>query len=315
MDAMAVTGKQPVEVVLVCNACSGNHSGQSPEVIDQVEGVLKSQGAQVERLSLNDPSQLSETVRQVVARDRQPDVVVAVGGDGTINTVAQQLMHSRIALGIIPMGTFNYMARALGIPPDPLAAAQVMVSGQRRAVHVGQVNQWIYVNNASIGLYPYLIEQREQDNKRFGRLQAVAKLSGFVTLLRTHRNLRLRMRVDGLGEPVVSPVIFFGNNQLQLADMKLSLSECAAAGRLAVIAVRPVKRLDMLRLMVRMQLGTFEQAPEVEAFCADEVVIDSRQASIRVAIDGEVRDASTPLTFRVAREALQVMVPDAAAPV
>ncbi len=305
----------PRSIGVIYNVCSGHHDGLSAAFMDQVESVLGQHGAVVERVRVDQPAQLSTRVQALLQREHPPALVVAVGGDGTVNTVAQQVLPYGIPLGIVPMGTFNYMARALGIPLDPLQAAQAILKGRSRAVHVGRVNQWIYVNNASIGLYPYLIEQRESINQRLGRFQTVAKVSGFWALLQQHRNLKLRMRVDGQAEPVISPVIFFGNNQLQLADLKLSLAACAAQGRLAVIAVRPLTRWDMLLLMVRMQLGTFEQSPQVEAFCADEVTITSRQPSIRVAMDGEVREVQTPLRFSVDREALQVRVPDDPAPV
>ncbi len=308
------TSPAPRRILLICNAQSGQQAGGDLALQSRLKVVLQSNGAQLEDFELGNLAQLSHRLNRRLSQADAPDTVVVVGGDGTLNTVSQCLLNRPVALGIIPTGTFNYLARALRVPLEPVAAARVIVTGERRSLHVGAVNELIYLNNASIGLYPYLIEQREQDNRRFGRMQVVAKLSGFATLMRAHRNLRLRMRVDGQTEPMVSPVIFFGNNPLQLEDMKLDLAACARDGQLAVIAVKPVTRWDMLQLMVRMQLGTFEQAPQVAAFCAQSVVIDSKQRHIKVAVDGEVRQLTTPLTFSVLQNALQVMVPHAAAP-
>ena len=139
-------------------------------------------------------------------------------------------------------------------------------------------------------------------------------LSGFAVLMRQHQKMRLRMIIDGHPEPIESPMVFFGNNQLQLTDMHLALAECAAAGKLAAVAMAEVNRLQILALIARMQLGTFEQSPQVHSFCADRISIESRSRSMKLAIDGEVVTVNTPLQFKVARHALAVMTPHAVTP-
>jgi diacylglycerol kinase family enzyme len=263
-----------------------------------------------------EPSDLSRLTKAALVslRHRKGGVVVA-GGDGTINTVARVMLHHAVPLTIIPCGTFNYVARALHIPLDPLAAAALALDGVIRAVHVGTVNGHVYLNNASIGLYPHLIEQREADKSRFGRYQSVAMLSGFAVLMRQHQKMRLKMIVDGQTEKIDTPMVFFGNNQLQLADMHLALADCASAGRLAAVAMTDLNRIQVLSLIARMQLGTFEQAPQVRSFCADHIRIESRSKYMKLAIDGEIVRVNTPLHFQVARHALQVMTPHASTPV
>lgn len=307
-------------VSLIINGKSGHHVEGGPSLIDRLSAYYQQQGCEVTVYAAQHPCELSHLAQLALAvhhqhhQQGQQGLIVVVGGDGTINTVAHRLLHSHIPLGIIPAGTFNYVARALGLPLDPLEAAEVTLKGVQRDIHVGMVNQYIYLNNASIGLYPHLIEQREADKGRFGRYQTVAMLSGFAVLMRQHQKMRLKMIVDGHPEPIESPMVFFGNNQLQLTDMHLALADCAAAGKLAAVAMAEVNRLQILALIARMQLGTFEQSPQVHSFCADRISIESRSRSMKLAIDGEVVTANTPLQFKVARHALAVMTPHAVTP-
>ena len=88
-------------------------------------------------------------------------MVVAAGGDGTVNAVASALAGSDMPLGIFPLGTFNHFARDIGIPLGPEAAAKVIATGHPKRVDVGEVNDRIFVNNSSLGVYPDIVRERE----------------------------------------------------------------------------------------------------------------------------------------------------------
>lgn len=298
------------------NTGSGHHAYGHEVLGKELKSFFMDHGYEVEMYTPTEADDLSQLVQLAVARHRhRKGIIVAAGGDGTLNCVAQQLCHTDIPLGIIPLGTFNYVARVLDIPLEVFEAAQVIVDGYARSINVGLVNQHVYLNNASIGLYPKIIEQRETDNARFGRFRAVAMISGFAVLMREQQKLRLQMIVDGQEQPLESPLIFFGNNQLQLHDLNLQLAACVEQGRLAAVAITPLTRWQLIKLIHRLQRGTFEQAPEVRVFCAEKIKINAKVKYMKVAIDGEIVRVNTPLIFKVAHQALQVMVPHAIASV
>jgi YegS/Rv2252/BmrU family lipid kinase len=297
-------------ISLIINASSGHRMPDFEPIQDVLVRYFTEHGCDVELHITDQFYALPQLTQKIVARHQdKKGIIVVAGGDGTLNAVAQALMHGKTPMGIIPLGTFNYVARALGIPLNPLEAAHTVLNGQHHTIHVGCVNQRIYLNNASIGLYPRLIEQREYDNHRFGRFRFVAKISGFVSLMREQQKLKLKLIVDGQVKPIESPLVFFGNNQLQLQDYRMKLAECAGQGKLAVVAITEVSKVQILKLITRLQLGTFEQAPEVTAFCADSIRIESKARQMKVAIDGEVVYIQTPLHFSVAHCALTVLVP------
>ncbi|OYW20680.1 MAG: hypothetical protein B7Z52_02020, partial [Burkholderiales bacterium 12-64-5] len=122
-------------------------------------------------------------------------VVVAAGGDGTINTVAQAMLGSGLTFGVLPQGTFNYFSREHGIPADTAAAVQLLLDGEVRSVQAGRVNDRVFLVNASLGLYPALLENREEWKRQLGRSRIVAFWAGLLTLLREHRRQEFERRL------------------------------------------------------------------------------------------------------------------------
>lgn len=94
------------------------------------------------------------------------DVVVAGGGDGTVNTVAAALAGTDKRLGVLPLGTLNHFARDLGLPLDLAGAVAVIAAGHTESVDVGRVNHSIFINNASIGMYSRVVLVREAQRRR-----------------------------------------------------------------------------------------------------------------------------------------------------
>ena len=133
----------------------------------------------------------------VLEAKRTDGVVVVAGGDGTVNLVAGLCCKYGVVMSIIPLGTFNYFARELMIPLDVNAAAQLLLNGQINRVRVGHVNQHLFLNNASFGLYTRIIRNREADKSRFGRFRLVAVLSAIATFLRGQLLRRRSMVLSG----------------------------------------------------------------------------------------------------------------------
>lgn len=302
---------------IIYNQKSGFHAAQQDEVYERLMTFWTQHGFEIQVFELNQKVDFDEMMKSVLSRHQQADlrgVVVAAGGDGTLNAVAKRLMHTNIPMGVIPLGTFNYVARVLDIPIDVFAAADVIATGKFREVHVATINDQIYLNNASLGLYPLFIKKRELYNQHFGRFPLNAYTSGLDVLLREHKSLKLSINVDGQKYPVATPLIFFGNNQLQLCDMKLRIAECAANGKLAGVVVAKSDRFSLLKMLLKLIQGKIEQTPDVYTFCAENITVGCKKDKVTVAIDGEIMELETPLNFSVQKSSLKVMVPNVITP-
>ncbi|MBC7941206.1 MAG: diacylglycerol kinase, partial [Chitinophagaceae bacterium] len=262
-----------------------------------------------------------DAVLQRAARlaQQHQGALVAAGGDGTINTVAQAAHEVGCPMGVVPQGTFNYFSRTHHIPLETEAATLALLEARPTPVQVGEVNGRVFLVNASLGLYPELLEDREKFKSRFGRYRGVAMFSALTTVLREHRQLRLRIESAGQVRDVRTPTLFVGNNRLQLQQVGLPEARAIEHGRVAGVMLKPMGNLALLRLLLRGAMGTLGEDDRVESFEFERMTVSpwlpygTRRA--KVAADGEVSWMRSPLTFGVSTKPLHLLkAPDAAAP-
>ena len=296
---------------IVLNAGSGQNDSAATRAT--IEDVLGAAGREHRILLVGDARNIAAVAAEAVAL-AQPrgGVVVAAGGDGTINAVAQAVLGSGCAFGVLPQGTFNYFSRSHGIPADTAEATRLLLTARPHAVQVGLVNERVFLVNASLGLYPQLLEDREAWKRQFGRSRLVAFGAGLATLLRAHRRLRLRFEHLGQAHDVRTPTLFVGNNRLQMEQ--IGTAQAFEQGRLAGIMLRPVGLGGMLWLLARGALARLGDADKVINFGFDSLTVKlprfRRTRKIKVATDGEVTWLDTPLTFRVSPEPLALLKPE-----
>ena len=303
---------------IIYNQKSGFHASKKEDVYEKIVTIFTEQQFEIQVFEISIDHNFDEQMQKIMERHQQSEdqgVIVAAGGDGTLNAVAAKLMHQNIPMGILPLGTFNYVARVLDIPLDLVEAAKVIATGTPRDSHVAKINQHIYLNNASLGLYPLFIKKREQYNQKFGRLLLNAYTSGLDVLIRDRQQLKLEVEVDGQVYPVKTPLVFFGNNQLQLKELNLQIAKDAAEGHVAGIVVAKSDKLSLFKMLFQLMRGNLENTPDVYSFAAENVKIRSKKKQLTVAVDGELFEIETPLDITVAKNALKIMVPHVTASV
>jgi len=291
-------------LALIYNPRAGSTNADMPA---QLLARLAARGAKVISLPVERPAQMRAALERCLA-DRL-DAVFGFGGDGTQRALAAGLCDSGIPLGPLPGGTFNYFVRNLGLPPTPLEALDAMCAGAVRSVAVGDVNAHLFLNNASFGLYRSIIEERERHKAKLGRSRAVALFSAALTLLRAHRIYHVELVTGARRHTIDSPMLFFGCNALQLERLSPRLAQCAAEGELAVLALHPLGRADVLALGTRVVTGTLDGAAQVEVLCAESLQVLRAGHTVRCALDGEVRKLLLPLNVRLRKDALRVLAP------
>jgi diacylglycerol kinase family enzyme len=295
----------------VINAASGHND---PETTRRaIEEALRAAG-RTGKLLFPRPDEFARAALQAAATaTARHTAVVAVGGDGTINSVAQAAHAEGCAMGVLPQGTFNYFARTHGIPADTAEAAQALLRFAPVPVQVGLINERVFLVNASLGLYPELLQDREAYKARFGRSRFVAVGAAIVTLLSKHRRLRLRIELGADMRELTTPTLFVGNNRLQLEQVGLQEAPAIDDGCLAAATLRPIGALSLLWLLFRGTIGTLGEANAVESFEFHRMVVKPRLPlggrRIKAAIDGEVTWLRTPLEFRVSAKPLYLLKP------
>lgn len=300
----------------VINGAAGSEGADGKRAV--VEAALQGAGRKGDLLFCA-PHELARVAREAASKAKASGTaVVAVGGDGTLNTVAQAAHAAGCPMGVVPQGTFNYFARTHGIPADPAQAAQQLLTWSPWPVQVAAINDRVFLVNASLGLYPDLLEDREAYKARFGRSRWVALLAACITLLRAQRRLSLHIELGTSARDVQALTLFVGNNRLQLQQLGVapepSLDCSPADGRITAVMLRPIGTLSMLRLMLHGAMGTLGEAQSVERFEFEHMVVKPARLpgrrDVKVAFDGEVTRLRPPLDFRVLAQPLQLIMPE-----
>lgn len=297
--------------LIVFNAGSGNRDAEEEKQI--MARIFEEGGRGFEFFETGKSEPIDQLARRVVelAKARQ-GVVVAAGGDGTLNAVANAVLGKGCPFGVLPQGTFNYFGREHAISQETDKAARALLGARMSPVQVGKVNGRLFLVNASVGLYPQILEDREAWKQQWGRSRFVALLSGMVSLLQARHQLPLRIESEEHTASFRTPTLFVGNNRLQLvrAGIDDQHADAVAQGQLTGIAVRPIGTLALLGLLVRGLLGRLGDASNVQSFTFRRLtVMPKGMRRIKVATDGEVVWMQTPLVFEVAPEPLLLLVP------
>jgi diacylglycerol kinase family enzyme len=291
-------------ITVLLNPAAGlKHDEAMPERLSE---LFAKAGSSVQIVLLGDGTDAQQTVRSAVQTGAS--AVVAAGGDGTVRSVAAGLVGSRTPLGVLPLGTLNHFAKDVGIPLDLEQAAAAIVARRQRSVDVGAVNDRIFVNNSSIGIYPDIVAARE-DIRRQGHRKWAAFALATARILRQYRGVRVRLEAGPLAKTAVTPFLFVGNNEYQVEGIRLGSRLRLDAGRLYAYLAPRLRGQDLPKLLALALVGRAMETHGLESFATRDLEVETpAMRAVRVALDGEVTFMSVPLRYRILPRALSVIV-------
>lgn len=248
-------------------------------------------------------------ILSALAQRNDLDAVVCGGGDGTIQTaILAGLGHLR-PLGILPLGTLNLLARDLGLPLDPIEAAEALADGHSVAIDLAEVNGLPFAIWASLGMHPWVVRRRDKlqrEGLRKWPAFALAALRAF----RRYPLVRVTVSVGDSQRTVATPLLVISNNAWHEQRPPLT-RETLDSGELVVHVAKVQSRLGLLWLALRALVGAWNVTGLLDTFKAHEVRVISRKRRIMVSLDGEVTVLRSPLVFRLRPRGLTVLMPSA----
>ncbi|MBC7708136.1 NAD(+)/NADH kinase [Polaromonas sp.] len=237
-------------------------------------------------------------------KDYNAHIVIAAGGDGTVNCAANICVSLYLPLGVLPVGTLNHFAKDMNLPIKLTEAAALIQKGKMTTVDYGSVTGHVFVNNSSIGIYPASVLKREQLQSKIGKWpSAVIAMFGTITKLST---THLRIQYDSTDVTFKTPLLFVGNNSYNFDKVGFVNRKSLTAGDLYLYIVRANRVSAFIRLVVSMVFGKRPASHDFIAHPKNTLTVNSRKNILDVAVDGEILTLQPPLKYELYAQRLKV---------
>jgi len=266
---------------IIVNTVAGH--GKALKVAARVEAWLKERGVNYNLAYTEYPGHAVELAK--ACGDRGDDRLFCVGGDGTVFEVANGLVGSGTALGVIPGGTGNDFARSLGLSQDPVATMEMLLSAPTRTANMCRLNDRHFINVCGSGFDVEVVEACNRV-KHLGR-GMLPYLYGVLRTLFTYEPRRFAVELDGETRQGPLLLVAVANGRYFGGGMHVAPMARLDDDLLDVIMVRPMSRLRIVRLLPKLIDGSYIQLTEVvEHRRCRSVRLSS--PGMRMQVDGEI---------------------------
>lgn len=288
------------EIQIFLNSSAGRGAASEKPALEE---AFASAGARAS-IAVVDGPQLADAIRARAADGAR--VIGVAGGDGTISTAANAIAHTESVLLPIPLGTLNHFAQRYGLASID-AAVHAWSRSSPKPVHVGVVNDRIFVNNASCGFYPHMVRHRERLERVLPR-KAAMWLAGSRVLFELPL-MRLTVRTPTEVRELRTPALWvgIGRNSLRLPlpgdteieERVLEVVSGRADTRRRVVSLA-------FRLFRHLKKGLEPREEHLDVLRAKDFILHSERP-VDVALDGEPFLMRTPLEFAIRENALRIL--------
>lgn len=288
--------------LIVFNPIAGQASSLEQD-LHAARDVLREHGWHVDLRPTEGPGDGTRIAREAAAEGYH--VVIAAGGDGTINEVVNGLAGTQTALGALPIGTVNVWVREIGLPLQPRAAAEALLTAQVRTIDLGRAGDRYFLLMAGVGFDAAVVEEMRPDEKR--RLGVFAYAFRALMTAWNFRGIRARIVIDGRVVRSRVLLVVVGNSQLYGGIVKITARARIDDGLLDVCIIKGNSLLGLPLRALSILLRRYSLDPRIEYHRGRVVRVETR-APLEVQVDGD-HVGRTPMMFRAMPGALRVLVP------
>ncbi len=294
-----------LRVRAIMNRNSGT-AGEAETLTPHIQEVLAGRSWSVQT-EVVPGADLDAAIR--AALEHRPDVLLIGGGDGTIRTAISRVLGTKTALGIIPMGTMNFVAKDLGIPTNPAEAIASLASAEVRAVDVGEVNGRHFFHSSAIGIVPTLTEKRERIRAASHWRERAGHMIDAIRTAGAARPLSLSLEHDGKRRANRTFSIIVANNALSSDPLTPYRRHVVDGGELSVYVASHSGRFGIARLLFTFGSGWWFWDSAISEIKTPRLRVHARRKRIAVSNDGELDVLSLPLRYSIHAKAIRVLAP------
>ncbi|RYD24043.1 MAG: hypothetical protein EOP88_01780 [Verrucomicrobiaceae bacterium] len=293
--------------LLLNRASGGNQRGiDAKGVCRTVEAVFREGGHEMTS-TLVPPGKIEQELKRVISTN--PDTVIIGGGDGTVSTAAGLLGGTGIAMGVLPMGTFNLAARDLGVPLDIAEAARFLAEAQAFPIDVLDVSGHACLCTTILGFYPEfsnIFEKRDHGGHWWKK--TIKLLAGLRSTFMQARPLHLSWESDGGNGKARTKFSAFVPGRYKDTAGLIPARTDFVSGNLTAYVGTHRSPASALRGILEYTLGLHEKNPELTLVKATKMTLrDSRRSHCKAMLDGEILKLAFPIELRILPGHLKVL--------
>jgi YegS/Rv2252/BmrU family lipid kinase len=232
------------------------------------------------------------------------DIVVASGGDGTVNEVACAMVNTDIPMGILPAGSGNGLARCLGISMSYALALRTIIRGNSKLMDVATVNDMLYTSIAGIGFDAHVAQKFSETFIR----GMISYMQITLNEFSSYKPLTYKLTIDGVSMEKHALMIIFANSDQFGFNTRIAPDAKVDDGLLDICVIKKMPVTQIMNIGYHMMMGTPAKSGYAEYFRGKEITIENITDPL-MNIDGEAKIVKSPVSIRIKPLALRVIVP------
>lgn len=288
----------PLSAELLINVASRRGRESSDDIIR----ACKNNGIQLTKITrLAQPQRLKSVLKKIVAR--KPRLLIVGSGDGTVSDVVDELAHTEIELGIVPLGTTNNFARSLGLPLSIDEAVKHIAVSNPKKIDLGLLNGDYFANVAGVGISADIAATILNSlKKRYGRAAYV--IHGFKVLMR-HKPFRATItdKNGKLALNIRTHQLIVANGKYH-AGTEIAMDTAVDSSELVIFKLGGTSRLSLIWHMIDFYVGRRSSVTHTSYLIAKDITIKTNR-TVSIELDGEVKER-TPAEVKVKASVLRV---------
>ena len=295
---------KPTSIHFIVNPISGN--GNNLITPKLVSGVFNFDEFKVKIKQTQRPKHAKELALKSIKEGA--DVIVACGGDGTVNEIASSLVGSNVKLGIVPMGSGNGLASALKIPKSISGALNVIKNSNSTQIDVGEINKHYFFSNTGIGFDANVINNYSKTKQR--RLGSYLRAS-LLTFFNNPPSLSVKITTESKSLRLKPFMVFVSNSNEMGYDVSLTPKASIQDGMLDAIIVEPLNKLEIIYFGFLLLIKRPQSFKKAHYFLTKNLEITNlEKGGVLAQIDGEsVQIKANQINIQIMQDALSVVVP------
>jgi diacylglycerol kinase (ATP) len=297
-----VPGGRARRVRVIFNPSSGSKVGVtiSQATPDELRALMDRHGLGADLVVATSAEEARASAREAAGAGY--DLIVAAGGDGTVGTLACEILGRETALGILPLGSVMNIARMLGIPRDLEQAAAILERGEVQRIDVGEANSKLFFEAGSVGLNAAIFQEAQRFET--GKVRSTANA---VWLVLRYRPARMQIHLDDRSVRTRALMVNVANGPYTGVGFTVAPDADPRDGLFDVRVFRRFSRWELLAHLGAIAFGRRRYSPKVSTYRSARVRIESVHP-LPCRADGHAL-GTTPVSFKIRRAALRIVAP------